>query len=100
MPTVAAKCTYCPNPAEGGKELCGPCFVEMSHLLMDGEPEREFLKCVVCSDLFRYTEARVLRYAKNPRAPLCNHTPVLCWVCSRLHISAAHQEKHSAPPIF
>ena len=81
------KCTQCPAEAEDS-ELCGPCAVELAHRVLDAEPERVLAKCRVCSADYRFTEARVLRRAKNPRASLSAETPDLCWACAHLHLSA------------
>lgn len=91
----AAKCRTCPRPLEGDETLCGPCAVELAHRVMNAEPEPTFLKCAVCEAPYRYTEARVLRHAKNPRAAydrnLSYETPLLCWVCARLWHSARNE---------
>jgi hypothetical protein len=100
--TPAAKCHQCPALAEDG-DLCGPCAVELAHQIMDGEPNREFAYCEICSTPYRWTEARVLRRVKNPTAHLggaqSSHTPYLCWVCARLHLSTLI-EQHTPPAMF
>ncbi len=67
-----AKCIQCPNQADqtvGDTDvLCRPCSIELAHRILNAEPDPSFLKCVVCQSPYRYTEARVLRHAKNPGA--------------------------------
>ena len=92
-----AKCVYCPNPAEPD-DLCAPCSVELAHRIMDAEPEREFCVCYVCKAQFRYVEARVLRFAKDPQAKASHVTPYLCWVCAHLYEAAARQCAHCDLP--
>lgn len=89
MTPPAAKCQICPNPVEDSapEALCGPCTVELVHRVLDAEPERDYAQCAVCKADYRHTEARVIRAAKNPRAPLSRITPRLCWVCARLYHS-------------
>ncbi len=90
--SAAAKCIQCPNEIDkNGTDtdvLCGPCSIELAYRVMNTEPEPSFLKCAACGTPYRYTEARVLRHAKNPRAAydrnLSYVTPSLCWVCARL----------------
>ena len=84
-----AKCIQCSNPADDRTDaLCTPCAIELAYRIMNAEPEPTFLKCAACQSPYRYTEARVLRHAKNPRAKLSIETPSLCWVCTRLHYAA------------
>ena len=87
------KCTQCPAEAEDG-ELCGPCCAELAHRVMDAEPDRLLAKCRVCGSDYRFTEARVLRRAKDPMANASPETPELCWVCTHLHLSA-HEDAAS-----
>lgn len=92
MPAV--KCPYCPEIPEEGEHLCVYHSLEAACLAMAAEPDPEVRKCKVCSGTIRYTEARVLRHAKHPKAG-SQITPWLCWVCARLHLSViaeSHKE--------
>jgi len=92
------KCRQCPSKIDDG-ELCGPCSVELAHLILDAEPKRVLAKCQVCGTPYLFTEARVLRRAKDPRANASYDTPDLCWVCAHLHLSA-HDAQGSASVIL
>jgi hypothetical protein len=88
-------CRHCPTPVDPGQDLCPPCEVELSHRVMNAEPDPHLLKCRVCEAPFTLIEARVLRFAKNPLTNLSAATPYLCWVCTRLYHSAHQAETFS-----
>ncbi len=89
------KCTQCPDPAEQEQDLCVSCSIELTCKLMDQPPDPELRSCRICKAGIRYTEARVLRNAKNPKIG-STVTPFLCWVCARLHLSAIEEAKEPA----
>jgi ribosomal protein L40E len=84
-------CRQCPATVEPGADLCPPCGIELAHRIMAADPEPQMLKCKVCKAPYSLITARVLRAAKDPRRG-DPETPTLCWVCARLHLSAARIE--------
>ena len=97
-PTTKTKCSRCSSPTISTHELCIPCSVELEYAVSDAEPDPESLTCCQCGQSYRFSEARVLRYAKNPSRGN-DETPHLCWVCTRLHYSA-HDVREVAIPSF
>jgi len=93
--TTPDKCAACPAPAAAGLELCGPCMIELEYRIMASEPEPVTLQCHVCRQAISMTEARSLRFAKNPKAG-DRMTPGLCWICAHLYLSAHRRD--SLPP--
>ena len=91
-----SKCTQCSQPAEPGKDVCIHCSIELVHRIMAAEPEPATIPCAVCESPIGFTEARVLRRAKDPMRGNME-TPKLCWVCARLHLSA--QGAEPIPPL-
>jgi hypothetical protein len=92
-----AKCERCNDQTfdEGSRPiLCSGCTVELQHKIMAAHPDPVFKHCAICGAPYSFTEARVLRKAKTPRAgdPA---TPELCWVCARLRHSVLME-----PPAF
>ena len=85
--SIIDKCRQCPATAEPKTDLCIHCQIELAYRVMAAEPDPCTIKCAVCKAPFRFTEARVLRRAKNPMKGN-QETPKLCWVCARLHLSA------------
>jgi hypothetical protein len=81
------KCRQCTDRTEDDSELCAACAVELAHRILAATPNPEKMTCGVCRAPFGFTEARVLRFAKNPKAGN-RATPRLCWVCAHLHLSA------------
>jgi len=69
-------------------------MMELAYLIMASEApeERVRLYCEACRAPYDFTEARVMRNAKNPGAAASKETPRLCWVCARLHLSARTAE--------
>ena len=84
-------CRQCPAPAEPKMELCVHCSIELSHRVMAAEPDPCTIPCAICQTPFGFTEARVLRRAKDPMKGN-QETPKLCWVCAHLHLSARRIE--------
>ena len=82
-PTV--KCARCPAPVEPGEHLCPACSFDLAHHIFASEPDPQYPHCAVCKAPFSYVDARVLRFVKDPSAKLSHETPLLCWVCARLH---------------
>lgn len=70
-------------------DLCIHCSIELAHRVMAAEPDPCKIQCAVCKTPFGFTEARVLRRAKDPMKG-DQETPKLCWVCARLHLSAKY----------
>jgi hypothetical protein len=91
MPKTTVKCTQCPAPADPKTGICIHCSIELVHRIMAAEPDACSIPCAVCEAPISYTEARVLRYAKNPTKGN-QQTPKLCWVCAHLHLSANRAE--------
>ncbi len=90
-------CNLCPQPAEAPDyTLCAPCAIELAYRMMASEPEPGARACRVCGAEFSFTDARVIRSAKNPSAG-SRQTPELCWVCVRLHVSARNKEELKVP---
>jgi hypothetical protein len=90
----APNCTYCPEPPESGEDLCVYCALEHACRAMAAHPDPEVRRCKVCSAAIQYTEARVLRNAKNSKVG-STVTPFLCWVCARLHLSVQAEAQHA-----
>ena len=89
------KCTQCPAPATG-IGLCNACIIELTHRVAASEPDPCTIPCAVCESPIQFTEARVIRYAKDPLRGN-QQTPKLCWVCARLHLSA--HDPDTLPPL-
>src|ERR1035437_7808107 len=89
-PTV--KCARCPASVEPGEDLCCACSIELVHRILAAEPTPNRCHCAVCGAPFSYVDARVLRFVKDPSAKLSHETPLLCWVCARLHYAAAQDD--------
>lgn len=87
---VKGHCAACPAPiADKGSGLCQAHAIQLTHNMLNSEPDPVLKHCAVCGNTFRYTEARVLRLAQDPDAKNPSRvTPLLCWVCVRLHNSA------------
>ncbi len=86
------KCLQCPGLADFDDNLCCYCAIELTSRLLASEPDPEVRTCKVCKAAIQYTEARVLRNAKNPQVG-SKITPYLCWVCARLHLSVIEETK-------
>jgi hypothetical protein len=61
--------------------------MELAYRIRAAEPHPEKRRCKACGAAFSFTEARVLRIAKNPKAGN-RQTPQLCWICAHLHLAA------------
>lgn len=80
----------CSQPiADKGSGLCKMHSIELQHMLLNADPAPVLKQCAVCKQPISYMEARVLRLAQDPDAKSPSRvTPLLCWVCVRLHNSA------------
>ena len=88
------RCSVCPAEANFDENLCSHCAIELTCRIMAAEPDPEYRICRNCKGSIGYTEARVLRNAKNPKTG-STVTPFLCWVCAHLYVQAHQPEKTS-----
>jgi len=97
-PLQCVKCGQPYNPGEHNTaDLCNSCAAELLCRIMASSPEPERKTCKVCGAPYSFTEARVLRHARDPKHG-DPETPKLCWVCARLRHSA--NAEASQPPLF
>lgn len=93
--TTNDRCVHCASPALKGEDLCPPCSIELAYRILAEEPHPEHRTCTICGAPYGFTEARVIRSVKNPRAGN-QATPWMCWVCAHLHL-AAQLPTHDGP---
>jgi len=81
-------CQACSSPITRGI-LCPPCALKLGVIIVSEDPDT--LKCEVCKAVYSASEPRVQRRLREIAAGKLageSTTPMLCWVCSRLHHAA------------
>jgi hypothetical protein len=86
-------CQACSAPITKGI-VCADCAVKLFVSIFSDDPET--LKCENCKAVYSASEPRVQRRLREIAAGKLageSTTPMLCWVCSRLHPAAPAEKE-------